>query len=274
MRERAFASGQDDGVDLSILFITYNRADLLATTFSAVRDRMDFASLRVEFIVSDDASDEPHLSGVLSLPFDRHLIAEKNRGLGHNCNKAIAASHGRYLLQIQDDCEFVGAPDRLLTAMRILEADPQVGCVQLDLLTPGLAHEKRRLPNGTVYRVFDNDGLRRRTGSPRPYSDRPHVKRRRFHEDVGPYDERMAAGDTELSYQRRVACQRRWRVAAIEAPAGFRHIGELRSVNLNYVRSQRLARLYALSFVGPVLQRLRPAARLVRDTALDLGLWR
>src|SRR5450759_3327150 len=92
-------------VDVSVLFITYNRSDLLEIAFRSIRERVDFGNLRVEFIVSDDASDPKHLSRIRSLPFDKHVLSAKNRGLGNNCNKGIAAADGKYILQIQDDCE-------------------------------------------------------------------------------------------------------------------------------------------------------------------------
>ena len=69
-------------VDVSILFITYNRSDLLEIAFQSVREGMDFGNLRVEFVVSDDASDPAHLSRVRSLPFDKHVLSARNKGLG------------------------------------------------------------------------------------------------------------------------------------------------------------------------------------------------
>ena len=262
----------ETALDISVLFITYNRSDLLEITLQALRERVAFGGLRVEFVVSDDRSGEPHLSHVLSMPFDRHLISETNEGLGHNCNKGIAGTGGRYLLQIQDDCEFIGDSAHVLTALRVLEGDPQVGCVQLDMLTHDVAREQRRLPDGTVYWVFENDGIpRRRRSAERPYSDQPHLKRRQFHEDIGPYQEGTAMSDMEVDYQRRVACQQRWRVAVLEARPSFRHLGGARSFNPSYARAERLARLYAYPLLGPIFCSIRPAARLVRDLVRGAG---
>ncbi|MCX5724501.1 MAG: glycosyltransferase family A protein [Nitrospirae bacterium] len=254
------------GIDLSVLFITYNRSDLLETAFLAIRERIDFGRLRVEFLVSDDASEPTHLARIRSLPFDKYVLSTATMGLGHNCNKGLAAAEGDYVLQVQDDCEFVGGRTLLATALHILRSDPDVGTVQLTHQTPGIAHDMRCLGEGLRYRIYENDGVPRlRESGARPYSDQPHVKRRQFCEDIGRYREGMTMSDMERDYQQRVACQGRWRVASIELPSGFTHLGASRSFNESHVRAKRLARLERYCVVGPIFRRLRPAARLIRD---------
>lgn len=260
-------------VDVSVLFITYNRSDLLEIAFQSIRERMDFGNLRVEFVVSDDASDPAHLSRVRSLPFDKRLLSDTNEGLGANTNKGIVATKGRYILQIQDDFEFVGARTLLFTAMQIMQTDRDVGIVQLTNETPGVPHEARFLDDGTRYLVFENDGIPQLPDcSARPYSDRPHLKRREFCEDVGPYMERVPMTDMELGYQQRVACQKRWRVATIAQASAFSNLGASRSFNPSHKRARRFALLESYPLVGPVFRRLRPAMRRVRDWVRDLRL--
>lgn len=260
------------GVDISVLFITYNRSDLLEITYEAARRRISFGDLRVEFIVSDNASDEPHRSRIKALAFDKYLIAELNRGLANNLNKGIAGSAGTYVLQIEDDCEFVGESGMILTALRILQADAEVGMVQLTDQTTRVPHEIRQLEDGTRYRVFVNDGLRRRRGcGERPYTDQPHLKRVEFCRDIGPYGEGTPMSQMEIEYQQRVACQNRWHVAAIEGVSGFKHLGALRSTNESQLRAKRRAQLYAYPIVGPLLDFLRPVARRARDGWRELG---
>ena len=259
-------------VDVSVLFITYNRSDLLEIALRSIRERMDFGNFRVEFIVSDDASDPAHLSRVRSLPFDKHVLSAKNRGLGNNCNKGIANCSGEYILQIQDDFEFVGARTLLFTALKIMQIDRDVGIIQLLNETPGLPHEVRSLEDGTQYMVFENDGIAKLwdTGA-RPYSDRPHLKRRQFCNDVGPYREGMRLDVMELTYKQQVACQKRWRVATIAQPSAFSNLGVERSFNPYYLRARRLERIEGYPLVGPVFRRLRPAMRRVRDSVLRFG---
>ena len=260
-------------VDVSVLFITYNRSDLLEIAFRSIRERLDFGNLRVEFIVSDDASDPAHLSRVRSLPFDKHVLSAKNRGLGNNCNKGIANCTGEYILQIQDDFEFLGARSLVLTALKIMQVDRDVGIIQLLNETPGLPHEVRSLKDGTRYMVFENDGIAKLWDTvTRPYSDRPHLKSRQFCADIGPYMEGVPMTDMELDYRQRVACQKRWRVATIAQASAFSNLGIERSFNPGYVRARRLERIEGYPLVGPVFRRLRPAMRQLRDSVLPFRL--
>jgi glycosyltransferase involved in cell wall biosynthesis len=261
----------ENDVDVSILFITYNRSDLLEIAFRSIRERMDFGDLRVELVVSDDASDPAHLSRVRSLPFDTYLLSETNQGLGANTNKGIAGTQGRYILQIQDDFEFVGDRALLFAALQVIQEDPDVGIVQLTNETPDVPHETRFLVDGTRYLVFENDGIPQLQDSgARPYSDRPHLKRRQFYEDVGPYKEGLRLDVMELAYQQQVACQERWRVATIAQASAFSNLGTERSFNPCYRRARRLERLERYPLLGPTLRQLRPAMRRVRGWIRDL----
>ena len=261
-------------VDVSILFITYNRSDLLEIAFRSIRERMDFGNLRVEFVVSDDASDPAHLSRVQSLPFDKHLLSEKNQGLGANTNKGIAATNGHYILQIQDDWEFVGARTLILTALQIMQVAPDVGIIQLTNETPGVPHEVRCLPDGTRYLVFENDGIPRLLYTdPRPYSDRPHLKRRQFCLDVGSYREGLRLDVMELTYQQQVACQKQWRVATLAQASAFSNLGTGRSFNPSAVRAKRLERIENYPVLGMVFRSSRPFLKTVRDLFCSLKFW-
>lgn len=253
-------------VDVSVLFITYNRSDLLEIAFQSIREQMDFGSLRVEYVVSDDATDAPNHLKILSMPFDKFVIAERNMGLGNNQNKGIAATSGRYILQIQDDLEFIGDKALVLTALEILESDHDIGIIQLINQTPSVPHEVRYLENGTRYLVFENDRIPQiRDSGARPYSDQPHLKRRQFCEDIGPYKEGIHMTIMELTYQKEVANQNRWRVASMSQSSSFNHLGAERSFNPCHLRARRLEKIEHFHFVGPFFKRLRPKIRKVRD---------
>src|SRR5687768_11695344 len=170
-------------IDLSVLFVTYNRSDLLEISVAAIRERIALDDMRVEFVVADDGSSEHHQRRLRDLRFDACAIARANGGLGRNCNNGIAATRGRYILQIQDDCEFIGSSDLIRTAIDVMEGDPQIGTIQLTWQTPDVPHESRTTREGVNYVVFHNDGLPGlRACGERPYSDQPHLKRREFHE--------------------------------------------------------------------------------------------
>lgn len=252
-------------MDVSVLLVTYNRADLLEQTFHHLRERLNTSGLTLEYVITDDASASEHLEKVLALPAGKHVTTPVNRGLGNNCNKGIAACAGKLIFQLQDDWEFLGPADVLKTAMRILDADPEIGVVQLIDAVPELPHELRTLADGTTYRAFANDGLsQRRPSGARPYSDQPHVKHRQFIHDIGPYQEGVPMADMELDYQRAVACQTRWRVASLPGVSAFAHLGADQSFNTSTLRNQRLARLERTPIVGPLFRVVRPALRRLK----------
>lgn len=253
-------------VDLSVLLVTYNRSDLLEITYRSIRERMDFTGLNTEFIVADDGSDRVHVPALERLQCDHRILWPVNTGLGANCNRGIAASSGDYILQIQDDCEFVGSRSLLLKALEIMRADREIGVLQLTNQTPAVPHEVRVLPCGTSYRVFVNDGqpYKRDCGA-RPYSDQPHLKRKQFTEDVGPYQEGVPMTSMELGYQQRVACQGRWKVAYLPQEHSFVHLGADRSFNDASLRAKRLAQLEEDPLLGPGFRWLRPRLKTARN---------
>lgn len=256
-----------DDLDLSVLFITYNRSDLLKITYESIRKGVNFGGLSVEFVVADDASDGAHASVVRNLPFDKHVFWPVNSGLGANFNRGLAASSGNYILQIQDDCKFVGIRTLLVTALNIMKTDPEIGIIQLTNQTPDIPYEVRYLKDGTCYWVFDNDQKPyRRDCGERPYSDQPHLKRKQFCVDIGRYAEGMLMSDTENDFQQRVACQAKWRVAYLPQQHSFTHLGAARSFNTSGLRAKRLENLESFPVFGAPARHLRIFLKRVRDS--------
>jgi glycosyltransferase involved in cell wall biosynthesis len=259
-------------IDVSVLFVSFNRSDLLARAVSSVRDRLNFEGLAHEFIVTDDASDPRHMAVIRALDVDRILTAGRNTGIGANCNRGLRSCRGEFILQIQDDCEFIGSHDLLYRAIEIMRHDSDVGIVQLTRQASAVPHDVRRLRDGTQYLLFMNDGLpRRRECGMRPYSDQPHLKRRSFVLDVGPYAEGKRMTVTEISYQQRVACQSRWRVAHLPQEQSFRHLGADRSFNDSWLRGKRLERIEQYPVIGPLFGRSRPYLRTMRNVLRGLA---
>jgi glycosyltransferase involved in cell wall biosynthesis len=254
--------------DLSVLFISYNRSDLLAIALESLRTRADLRGLTTEFVVSDDASAPEHVAAIQALSFNRRIMGAANLGLGHNCNKGIASSVGRLILQIQDDCEYVGEADAIANAISILQRDSEVGVVQFTHLPPTVPYHTRTLPNGASYAVFENDGIpARRPCAERPYTDQPHLKRREFCSDVGPYLEGVPMTDMELDFQQRIACQQRWRVAHLIGGSVFTHRGADRSFNPSNLRAERIAALEAMPVVGMLFRTARIIAKRLASAA-------
>ena len=76
----------------------------------SVRQALAAGDMAQEFIVSDDGSTAKHVAAIESIGFDVLALSDTNYGLGHNCNKGIAACRMPLLLQVQDDWRFTGQP--------------------------------------------------------------------------------------------------------------------------------------------------------------------
>jgi len=264
--------GERNRRGLSVVFLTYNRSDLLEAAVASIRPAL--ASLKdfgVEMVLSDDASDERHQTIIARLPMDRVVVAQQNSGLSHNHNKGLDACQYDYMLSLQDDWCFVGAPRALAAAIAILDQDEEIGIVNFIAPERSIPKSNRQLADGTTYTVFENDGLNRKRGAGyRPYSDRPHLKRASFVRDIGPYNESLPMTSAELDFQRRVACQQRWKVAHLHGPPPFEHLGADRTFNPGFHRAQRLERAYQAPVVGPLYRTLRTLARAARARLLWL----
>lgn len=254
--------GRVSAPGLSVVFLTYNRSDLLEVAYHSVVPALRTLPFSIETLVSDDASDAVHLARIHALAADRALIAERNRGLSHNHNKALRACSAERVLSLQDDWRFVGDPRVIDKAMRILDEDPDVGIVNFLPTSVPLPCDRRLTPSGVAYYVYENDGLpRQRASGSRPYSDRPHLKSRACIDELGPYREDLPMTGAELEFQQRVACQQRWRIAWIAGAPAFEHLGEARSFNPGQLRAARIARWQSLPVIGPPYRWLREVAR-------------
>ena len=221
----------DEQLDISVIVITYNRSSLLAQIVGRLVETFNAMQMSYEMIVADDASIEPHRSVIDRLPDITVARTASNSGLGANANNGFMQSKGRYILQIQDDWQLNCSPTLLEAAFDFLEHNSDIGILQLTPVGTDLPVENRFL-NGLTFRVFQNDQLPwvRRSGL-RPYSDNPHLKRRAFCEDLGPYAEGVPMTICENYFKKRVARQRRWKVAMIVDKPCFNHLGEYVSFN-------------------------------------------
>ncbi|MDH6185996.1 glycosyltransferase [Polaromonas sp. CG_23.6] len=242
-------------VTLSIIFITYNRSDLLCRSLSSIKDYIDNINIFREYIVSDDASTLAHQKIINSLPFDKILLAPQNQGIGANVNKGIKASEFDYVFQIQDDWEYLGDISVLKCCLEILDKNPNIGILQLTPVHSDLPAERHVL-GSTEFKVFKNDGLPwLRDCSVRPYSDGPHIKRREFIKDLGPYLEKVPMGICENDFKRRVARQQKWQVAQLNAPSLFTHLGGDASLNPGGKRHPVVNALLKVPLIGNALEK-------------------
>jgi glycosyltransferase involved in cell wall biosynthesis len=193
--------------ELTVLFITFNRSDMLEQSFRAIKECPELKGVKV--FVSDDFSKPEHIDRMQKMGFDKVLLAQRNGGLGRNNNKGLRAVTTEFCLMVQDDC-MLATPDAISRSIRILKADPSIGMIRLN----GAAQEfplSRRGADGVEYWVCDHTGpqyaaLKAEPGRRRRiYSDQPHVRRRELHEKVvGYYIEGTPMEQSEVDYEDRV----------------------------------------------------------------------
>src|SRR5262249_61884577 len=102
------------------------------------------------------------------------------------------------------------------------------------------------------------------------YTDWPHLKRRAFHDLIGPYQEGTRMWESELDFSRRVNAQTTTLIGDIDNLDAFRHIGQAHSYNWSWHKWVAAA-LEHLPAGRAVLSGLMTARKLVcRGRTSDL----
>lgn len=245
-------------IDLSVVFITYNRSRLLGEAIESLRGALRSSGYSYELIIADDCSSDWHKEAISQIANTKVVRTNQNSGLGANVNNGLASCRGRLILQLQDDWKWVGAPDAMIAALNFVENDPEVGILQLTQVGSDLP-PIRRSSSSLSFQIFKNDHIPWMRGcGVRPYSDQPHIKRRSFTLDVGPYLEYAPMTVCENNYKHRVSNQSIWRVAMVEKEQLFIHLGAATSFNPGGRRHPLIKALHRLPggarFVDPAIR--------------------
>jgi N-acetylglucosaminyl-diphospho-decaprenol L-rhamnosyltransferase len=113
-------------IDLSIVIVSWNVADLLAACLTSVYAGL--GDLRVEVIVVDSASmDQTVVLLRERFPQVTLLTQAENIGYTRANNLGLAQAQGRHLLMLNPDTEIMG--DALKQMVAYLDANPMVGIV-------------------------------------------------------------------------------------------------------------------------------------------------
>lgn len=113
-------------IDLSIIIVSWNVADLLATCLESVFPAL--GHLRAEVIVVDSASTD-HTTTLIGQRFPQvtFLAQPENIGYTRANNIGLAQASGRHLLLLNPDTEIIGGA--LVRMVVYLDAHPDVGIV-------------------------------------------------------------------------------------------------------------------------------------------------
>ncbi len=213
-------------VDLSIIIVSWNVADLLDYFLDSIRR---CAHPSMEIIVVDSASSDPTPDIVREHYPEVKLLAQtENVGFSRGNNIGLSAAAGRYLLLLNPDTEVSeGALTRMVA---YLEAHPEVGIVGPHTLNSDGSHQstRRRFPTLAVG-LFESTWLQ--SYAPQSILDRYYVRdlpddgtyeidwvqgsallaRREVYAQIGGLDEGFVMYSEELDWCRRAKAAG-WRV--------------------------------------------------------------
>ncbi len=211
---------------LSVIFFSYNRTGYLDHALARFLATCSFPRAQMEIIICDDGSQDPHQS-MLPLVAARHgvdrLLQLPHRGPGASFNAGIRAARGQYLLHLEDDWALARDAMFVQASLALLAARPNLAAVRLFKLRAFNMDTETRL----VETPTDLGPVRslRLSGNFNVYSNNPHLKPRRFHEEFGYYLEDASGPDTERDFCRRFLAQTHWEIHLLGVC--FEHFGRV-----------------------------------------------
>ena len=213
---------------ISVLFITYNRLDLLQKTLDCFLKNTTYPRNRLQLIVCDDASPRFVQEEIRKMPFDIFLCSLVNRGLGANTNQGLAAATGDFIFQLQDDWLIEQPSDYLEQGVWALRRFEHLQFIRYTVkgtydYFPVLNYEDNRHQKKNI-QFF----CKRQSDvafSFLIYSDQPHLKKASFHRQIGPYAEGINMEDTEVDMSRRFLKSTAEAAVLLQYEDVFRHVG-------------------------------------------------
>ncbi len=117
---------------VTVAFLSWNRLHYLRSTLESARRCM--RGTEIEWIISDNASEEPGLEDYLSsCDWATHLWSKKQTH-ADAMNEIVSRASGRYLLIWPDDMQFVVEGDWLPRLVETLDQNSEIGSVGLNFL--------------------------------------------------------------------------------------------------------------------------------------------
>lgn len=111
-------------MDLSIIFGTYNRLELLKQCVKSIRGSIG-GGFNYEIVVTDGGSTDGSIEWLKEQPDVKLWIESERRGAVAAFNNAYSRSQGRYVMVLNDDVEVLGSA--LSLGVNILDGDPAIG---------------------------------------------------------------------------------------------------------------------------------------------------
>lgn len=257
-------------IDLSIILVSWNVADLLAACLESIANGT--GDLHVEVIVVDSASSD-HSVTLLRERFPQVRLIEyaENIGYTRGNNVGMAAAEGQHLLLLNPDTEIVG--DALTRMVAYMDANPTVGIVGPYTHNSDGSYQssRRRFPTRTLA-FFESTWLQ--PFAPKALLDRFYVNdapaeqtlevdwvqgsallaRREVYAQIGGLDEGYVMYSEELDWCKR-AKDAGWRVVYLAEAHILHHGGKSsdqvvarRQILFNQSKLRYFRKVYGSSF--------------------------
>lgn len=218
---------------LTVLIVTYDRPAEIRRTIAALLSYIQYDG-NLRWHIADDGSPDNYLPELHrdfpQLAFTATVTSRQ--GWGANVNKALTHPQMSDLIFLCEDDYVAQRPLDLTTGAALLSANNNLGCVRYDGLAGhvglNLWLREAQLPTGAVtYLELD----KRRSEHLNIYSNRPHLRHRRWHDHYGLYPTNVSLGRCEEVYAHTIKDDA-YGPATIILPNGvwqaFDHIGHSR----------------------------------------------
>ncbi|MDO8692207.1 MAG: glycosyltransferase family 2 protein [Dehalococcoidia bacterium] len=140
--------GSGAGVDLTVVIVSYNVAELLRLCLASVSRTLAPSGLDFEIVVVDNASADGS-GDMLRTGFPGVALVQNDSNLGFAfaTNQGLAQSRGRYIFLLNPDTELIGEAAARLVAF--MDGRPDVGMSTGQLINPDgtLQHGAFRFPS-------------------------------------------------------------------------------------------------------------------------------
>lgn len=237
---------------VSVVFVTYKRFDKLKETYEQFLKNCTYPNL--ELIVADDGSPYDIQADIRKLKFDKYCLSPENKGLGFNQNQGVEAATGAYVLHLQDDWSLLYPSDFLQKAVYLLEQDNTVDFIRFWGGQENLLNFKK-IPvlDGEIpfVRISGDRSTQSEEAAHYVYSDRPHLKRKQIHQEIGLYTlEKLPVLKVELDFCKRFETSRFQAAVLVGYEDLFDHTGIEDSFNSHQQKENLRNKINQMPLLG------------------------
>lgn len=213
---------------ITVLLITYDRPREIRCTIDALRVHLHYSGA-LRWHIADDSSPADYIPQLVRDYPDLGLIATttQRQGWGANVNRALQHPQMTDLIFLCED-DYVAKRDIDLDFGAALLMGSDLGVVRYDGIAGHVGLNLWLKEYDTALgRLNCLKVDQRHSTHLNVYSNRPHLRHRRFHDTFGLYKENLPLGKTEEEYAHRILDKNGPGIAILPdgIPTAFDHIG-------------------------------------------------